>query len=182
MGAVVSVGVSAEQEQAILRARAKTNWGPMRRTWLTGRHRSTRWKMLKRHGAVAPAAHGVPADHPPLPVARGCALLHIDAFELAMFDRAGHSAHGDCGERHRTRNARKVKLTGVIDDQTRLADCELHSAENADTVSATPRRAAAVDARAGLPPPGPSCPTTRSATRASTASVARSTSSAPATS
>src|SRR4051794_2472131 len=28
--------LSAEQEQAILDARARTNWGPMRLTWLTG--------------------------------------------------------------------------------------------------------------------------------------------------
>lgn len=42
--------LSAEAEQAILDARAKSNWGPMRLTWLTGRHRSTIWKVLKRHG------------------------------------------------------------------------------------------------------------------------------------
>jgi len=34
-------------------------------------------------------------------------------------------------------------VIGVIDDHTRLAYCELHSAENKDTVSATLRRAAA---------------------------------------
>src|SRR3954468_9706514 len=33
--------LSALEEHAILDARAKTNWGPMRLTWLTGRHRST---------------------------------------------------------------------------------------------------------------------------------------------
>jgi transposase-like protein len=33
--------LSGEDEQAILIARAKTNCGPMRLTWLTGRHRST---------------------------------------------------------------------------------------------------------------------------------------------
>jgi hypothetical protein len=42
--------LSAEAERAILEARAKTNWGPMRLTWLTGRHRSTCWKVLDRHG------------------------------------------------------------------------------------------------------------------------------------
>src|SRR3954452_14950541 len=42
--------LNAEQEQAILDARARTNWGPMRLTFLTGRHRSTVWKVLKRHG------------------------------------------------------------------------------------------------------------------------------------
>src|SRR4051812_26388961 len=42
--------LSREAEQVILDARARTNWGPMRLTWLTGRHRSTCWKVLKRHG------------------------------------------------------------------------------------------------------------------------------------
>ena len=37
-------------QQAILDAREKTNWGPMRLTWLCGRHRSTTWKVLHRHG------------------------------------------------------------------------------------------------------------------------------------
>ena len=45
--------LSAAQEQAILDARAKTNWGPMRLTMLTGRHRSTCWKVLRRHGVSA---------------------------------------------------------------------------------------------------------------------------------
>src|SRR5436189_4284866 len=38
--------LSREAEQAILAAREKTNWGPMRLTYLTGRHRSTVWKVL----------------------------------------------------------------------------------------------------------------------------------------
>jgi transposase InsO family protein len=71
------------------------------------------------------------------------ALLHIDAFELAKFKRPGHWAHGDRSERHRTRHAGKVKVIGVIDDHTRLVYCELHTAENAEAVSATLRRAAA---------------------------------------
>jgi transposase InsO family protein len=36
-----------------------------------------------------------------------------------------------------------VKIIGVVDDHTRLAYCELHASETADTVSATLRRAAA---------------------------------------
>ena len=42
--------LSAQEEQQILDARERTNWGPMRLRWLTGRHRSTNWKVLKRHG------------------------------------------------------------------------------------------------------------------------------------
>ena len=33
-----------------LEARAKTTWGPMQLSALTGRHRSTNWKVLRRHG------------------------------------------------------------------------------------------------------------------------------------
>jgi hypothetical protein len=46
--------LSAADEQRILDARAKTNWGPMRLRWLTGRHRSTCWKVLHRHGGICP--------------------------------------------------------------------------------------------------------------------------------
>ena len=61
--------------------------------------------------------------------------------ELPKFEVVGHWAHGDRSERHRTRQAGKVKVIGVIDDHTRLAYCEIHAAENADNVSATLRRA-----------------------------------------
>ena len=69
--------------------------------------------------------------------------MHVDAFELAKFDRPGHWATGQRGEQHKTRNAGKVKIAGVIDDHTRLAYCELHPAKNALAVRATLTRAAA---------------------------------------
>jgi hypothetical protein len=55
---VVSVGADgrAKQEQAILDARAKSNRGPMRLTWLTGRHRSTCWKTAG-YGVLRIARH-----------------------------------------------------------------------------------------------------------------------------
>ena len=43
---------------------------------------------------------------------------------------------------HRTRKAGKVKVIGVIDDHTRLAYCEIHAGETAQTVSGTLKRAA----------------------------------------
>jgi transposase InsO family protein len=134
--------LSAEAEQVILDARAKTNWGPMRLTWLTGRHRSTIWKVLARHGVSRQRRTERPATTRRYEWTEAGALLHIDAFELAKFERPGHWAHGDRSERHRTRNAGKVKIIGVIDDHTRLAYCEIHAAENQITVSATLRRAA----------------------------------------
>ena len=40
----------------------KTNYGPMQLQFLTGRHRSTIWKVLKRHG-VRRQRRAAPADH-----------------------------------------------------------------------------------------------------------------------
>jgi transposase InsO family protein len=134
--------LDARAEQAILDARARSNWGPMRLTWLTGRHRSTIWKVLKRHGVSRQRRTQRPQTTRRYEWAEAGALLHIDAFELPKFDRPGHWAHGDRSEPHKTRRAGKVKVIGVIDDHSRLAYCELHAAETAATVSATLIRAA----------------------------------------
>jgi transposase InsO family protein len=115
----------------------------MRLTWLTGRHRSTIWKVLARHGCSRQRRSERPATTRRYEWTEAGALLHIDAFELPKFERPGHWAHGDRSEQHRTRKAGKVKVIGVIDDHSRLAYCEIHAAENARTASATLRRAAA---------------------------------------
>ena len=133
--------LTREAELAILTARQKTNYGPMQLQFLTGRHRSTIHKVLARHGVSRRRRTDRPQTTRRYEWAEAGALLHIDAFELPRFDRAGHWAHGR-GEQHRTRNAGKVKIVGVIDDHTRLAYCEIHSAENAKAVSITLRRAA----------------------------------------
>ena len=133
--------LTCEQEQLILDARERTNWGPMQLQFLTGRHRSTIWKVLKRHGKSRQRCSEKPAESKRYEWTEAGALLHIDAFELPKFDRPGHWAHGD--RRKRTPRAGKVKIIGVIDDHTRLAYCEIHAGENAITVSATLRRAAA---------------------------------------
>jgi len=144
--------LSSEDEQAILRARQKTNRGPMQLAFLTGRHRSTIWKVLHRHGVSRRRRSERPQTTRRYEWTEAGALLHIDAFELPKFDRPGHWAHGDRSEPHRTRNAGRVKVIGVIDDHTRLAYCELHSAENAQAVSATLTRAVAWMAEQGCGP------------------------------
>lgn len=133
--------LSGDQEEAILQARCKTNYGPMQLQFLTGRHRSTIWKVLHRHGVSRRRRSAARQTSRRYEWAEAGALLHIDAFELAKFDRPGHWATGDRSDRNR--QAGKIKVIGVIDDRTRLAYCELHSAENAVNVSATLRRAAA---------------------------------------
>jgi len=133
--------LSVAEEQRILDARAKTNWGPMRLQVVCGRHRSTIWKVLKRHG-VSRRRRSERQTYRRYEWAEAGALLHIDAFEVPKFDRPGHWATGQRAEKHKTRDAGKTVVVGVVDDHTRLAYCELHAAENAIAVSTCLRRAA----------------------------------------
>lgn len=136
------------EEQQILDARARTGWGEMRLALLCGgRHRSSIGRVLKRHGVYD-------QPKPPRPAAKryewadAGALLHIDALRLAKFDRPGHWATGDRRQRDRS----DKRDTVVIDDHTRLVYAELHSAENADTVSATLGRSISWFAQQGCGP------------------------------
>jgi hypothetical protein len=115
----------------------------MQLAWLTGYPASTCWKVLKRHGVSQRRRTARPQSTRRYEWAEPGALLHIDAFQVAKFDRPGHWAHGDRSQKHRSRNAGKTVVIGVVDDHTRLAYCELHSAENAQAVSATLKRAVA---------------------------------------
>src|SRR5215208_6444131 len=97
--------LSAEQEQQILQA-------------LTGRHRSTTWKVLKRHGCSR-RRRAPKLERPPrrFEWAQPGALLHIDAFSAVKFDRPGHWATGD--RTTRSRDAGKTVVIGVQDDHSR---------------------------------------------------------------
>ncbi len=114
--------LSAEAQAAILQAREKTNYGPMQLQFLTGRHRSTIWKVLARHGVSRQRRSERPQTTRRYEWTEAGALLHIDAFELPKFEVAGQWAHGDRSEQHKTRGAGKIKVIGVIDDHTRLAE------------------------------------------------------------
>jgi len=143
--------LSEEEQQAILSARQKTNWGPMRLSYLTGRHRSTNWKVLHRHGCSRRRRSARESSRR-YEWSEAGALLHIDAFQVAKFSVPGHWATGERAEHSKTRRAGKTVVIGVIDDHTRLAYCELHSAENAINVSVTLRRAAGWFAEQGCGP------------------------------
>lgn len=130
-----------ESERKILEARRRTNWGEMRLQFVCGRHRSTIGRVLRRNGCSRRRRSQARQTARRYEWSQAGALLHIDGFELRKFDRPGHWAHGDRSER--SRNVGKTVVIGVVDDHTRLAYCELHSKENAKTVSATLRRAAA---------------------------------------
>jgi transposase InsO family protein len=133
--------LSAEQEQAILTARERTNWGPMRLTFLTGRHRSTIWKVLARHGRSRRRRTCERQSTRRYEWAEAGALLHIDAYSVPKFESPGHWASGDRSKVERPGGLGKTVVIGVEDDHTRLAYCELHAAENAANAAATLRRA-----------------------------------------
>jgi transposase InsO family protein len=134
--------LSAEDEQQILEARARTNWGPMRLTALTGRHRSTVWKVLKRHGQSR-RRRGSRQTFKRFEWSQPGALLHIDAYKAPKFQAPGHRATGQRDQRDRPRGLGHTVVIAVQDDHTRLVYAELHSAENAANVCATLRRGAA---------------------------------------
>jgi transposase InsO family protein len=134
--------LTPEQEQKILEARAKTNWGEMRLQFLCGRHRSTIGRVLRRNGASKRRRASERATSKRYEWSEAGALLHIDGFELPKFAVPGHWATGERAEEHKTRGAGKTVVIGVVDDHTRLAYCELHASENAEAVSRTLRRAA----------------------------------------
>jgi transposase InsO family protein len=113
----------------------------MRLTFLTGRHRSTIWKVLARHGRSRRRRCEERRSPRRYEWAEAGALLHIDAYSVPKFDRPGHWATGD--RSRRSRAAGKTVVIGVEDDHTRLAYCELHGAESAINAAATLRRAAA---------------------------------------
>ena len=123
----------------------------MRLAALTGRHRSTIWKVLKRNGCSR-RRRSQRQTFKRYEWTEAGALLHIDAITLAKFDRPGHWATGVRAEQHKTRAAGESVVIGVIDDHTRLAYCELHAAENAISVSMTLTRAAAWFAQQGRGP------------------------------
>jgi len=144
--------LSEEQEQAILAARERTNWGPMRLTYLTGCGPSTIWKVLARNGCSRRRRANTRQSTRRYEWSEAGALLHIDAFQVPKFSVPGHWATGQRAERHKTRRAGKTVVIGVIDDHTRLAYCELHCAENAINVAVTLRRAVRWFAEQGCGP------------------------------
>lgn len=133
--------LTAEQERRVLEARERTNFGPMRLAALTGRHRSTVWKVLKRHGQSR-RRRGTRQTFKRFEWSQPGALLHIDAYKAPKFDTPGHRVI-EKGYAGRTRGLGHTTVIAVQDDHSRMVYAELHSAENAANVSITLRRAAA---------------------------------------
>ncbi len=145
--------LSAEQEQAILRAREQTNFGPARLAGLVGRRRSSIWKVLHRHGVSRrrrspKPCHPVKSYEWPAPGA----LLHIDTKQLPCFVVPGHFAHGDRSEVHRSRGAGYEFAHCVVDDHSRVSYVEIHPDQRGPTCAAVLERAAAWFAAIGCGP------------------------------
>jgi transposase InsO family protein len=143
--------LSAEDEQRIIDARRRTNWGPMRLAALVGRHRATIWKVLKRHNVSRRRKAGRRSFRR-FEWSQPGALLHIDAYTAPKFLAPGHRVTGDRDKHGRARNLGKTVVIAVQDDHTRLVYAELHSSENADNVAVTLTRGAAWMREQGLAP------------------------------
>ena len=133
--------LSSTDEQLILQARTRTNYGPARLQGICRRHRSTIWKVLRRHGRSRLRRSEPRQGHRRYEWSQAGALLHIDAKQLPRFDRPGHWAHGDRSDRNR--GIGKLCVISVVDDHTRLTYSELHGKENQFSTTATLLRAAA---------------------------------------
>ena len=133
--------LSVEDEQRILQARARTNYGPARLAGIVGFSRGTIWKVLARHGVSRRRSSPPRQTYRRYEWAQPGALLHQDTKRLPRFDRPGHWAHGDRRGRHR--DIGYVYAHCVVDDHSRLAYVELHSADNAAAATSTLRRAIA---------------------------------------
>lgn len=135
--------LAAVDEQRILDARARTNFGPARLAGLVGFRRSTIHKVLARHGC---SRRGRAAQRPAFKRyewAQPGALLHQDTKRLQRFAVAGHWATGQRTELPRNRDLGYVYAHCVIDDHSRLAYVELHSTDTAPAAALTLTRAAA---------------------------------------
>jgi transposase InsO family protein len=134
--------LSAREEQRILEARARTNWGPMRLQAITGRHRSTIGRVLARHG-VSRRRRAQRQTFRRFEWSQPGALLHIDAYSAPKFLAPGHRVTGERDKNQRAYGLGKTVVIAVQDDHSRIVYAELHSAENAANVSVTLRRGAA---------------------------------------
>src|SRR3954447_14070859 len=143
--------LSAAEEQRILDARARTNWGPMRLAALVGRHRATVWKVLKRHGVSRRRRPGR-QTFKRFEWSQPGALLHIDAYNAPKFHTPDYRVTGDRDKHGRPGGLGKTVVIAVQDDHSRLVYAELHSAENAANVSTTLKRGAAWMREQGLGP------------------------------
>ena len=137
--------LDAEAQKRICQWRRRTGWGPRLVAGKVGRHHSTVWKVLARHGiSRPPRAPREEAQRYEWPCPGD--LLHMDTSRYARFERPGHAVTGDRSQRSRKWMDPKTRVGydfchAIVDDHSRLAYVELHPDERAATVTGFVERA-----------------------------------------
>jgi len=137
--------LDAETQKRICEWRRRTGWGPRLVAGEVGRHHSTVWKVLARHGiSRAPSASREEARRYEWPCPGD--LLHMDTSRYARFERPGHAVTGDRSQRSRKWMDPAARVGydfchAIVDDHSRLAYVELHPDERAATVTGFVERA-----------------------------------------
>jgi transposase InsO family protein len=134
-----------DTQKRICEWRRRTGWGPRLVAGKVGRHHSTVWKVLARHGISRPprkAREEARRYEWPCPGD----LLHMDTSRYARFERPGHAVTGDRSQRSRKWMDPGTRVGydfchAIVDDHSRLAYVELHPDEKAATVTAFVERA-----------------------------------------
>jgi transposase InsO family protein len=135
--------LTAEAEQRIVDARARTNLGPARLAGIVGYRRSTVWKVLRRHGCSQRRRTPKERFTRRYEWSEPGALLHMDAKQLARFQTPGHWAHGDRSAQLKNYGPARTEFAHVvIDDHSRLAYVEIHRHDRGDIAAAVLQRAA----------------------------------------
>jgi hypothetical protein len=135
--------LSVDEQQRILDARQRTNYGPARLAGLVGYRRSTIHKVLVRHGCSRRRRAPRERSFRRYEWAEPGALLHMDTKRLQRFAVPGHWATGDRREIARNRDVGYVYAHCVVDDHSRLAT----SSSTALTPARQPRRRYAAPGR-----------------------------------
>jgi transposase len=142
--------LAADQQERLLEARRRTNLGPGRLAGITGRARSTIWKVLQRAGCSRLASEPRPTSRRDEWATAG-ALIHIDTARLGRFAHPGHRTRGR-GERQRNRGAGWVFVHVAVDDHSRYAYIEQLADESATTCAGFVERALHHFAELGMRP------------------------------
>ncbi len=138
-------------EQLILRARRRTNYGPARLQGSVGAIARRSGRSCAATAVRAFAAQSRARANAAMSGLSPGARLHNDAKSRPRFARPGHWAHGDRSDRGRGLGS--LCVISVVDDHSRLAYSELHAGENQHSTTATLRRAAAWMTEQGCGPP-----------------------------
>jgi hypothetical protein len=135
----------AEDEQAILVARRRSAYGPVRLAGLVPHPPSTIGKVLRRHGCSRlPRPAGAVRCARRYERERPGELLHVDTKKLGRFWEPGKRVLGEqVGRPLKNRRLGWQHLHVAIDDHSRLAYAELLAAQDAESCARFLERAAA---------------------------------------